>query len=333
MSTEVALLGSRKIARLGVHTPLVVPSFSSRGFPEVGQLLALLRDDLYGVCLLSAFDVARQHVQIALPDIADVLVLDSGVYETTAMMVAADLHAPPPSGSNWSRADYRATLATLTEATNALVVSFDHYGPLEQQVVLAREDFAQAARAATDFLVKPDDPKRLLDIAAVLTHAEELAHFDVLGVTEKELGDSLVARCVALRQLRRGLSGAGLDCPIHVFGAVTPGVMLAYLMSGADIFDGLNWLRYDYSQPGLTCLAEPTIDDPLWDRPDCERCLSRWRRNLTILQKLQEAMRCYAEGGSSDVFRGIGLSEGVVAAARRIVTAAAAADLSTKGDR
>lgn len=333
MSTDVALRGSRTIARLGVPTPLIVPSFSSRGFPDVGPMLALLRDDLYGVCLISAFDVAHQHVQIALPDIADVLVLDSGVYETTPVMVATERHAPPPTGTHWSRADYRATLATLTAATNALVVSFDHYGPLGQQVALAQEDFAQAASAATDFLVKPDEPTRLLDIGTVLQHAAALTHFDVLGVTEKELGDSLLARCVALRQLRRGFGVVDLDCPIHVFGAVTPGVMLVYLMSGADIFDGLNWLRYDYSQPGLTCLAEPTVDDLLWDRPDCERFLDRWRRNLRLLQKLQEAMRCYAEGASPEKLQSLLPSQGVVAAAMRIVTAAAAADLATEGER
>lgn len=329
MPIESAFLGRRKVDRLGVYTPLVVPSFSSRGCPNVGQVLDLLRDDLYGVCLLSAFDVARRYVQSEIADIADVIILDSGVYETSKIVISSDLHSLPSMGSDWTREEYQATISAITEETNTLSVSFDHYGPIEQQIALARKDFSQTAGTETDFLVKPDDPKGLLDIPAVLEYANELAHFDVIGVTEKELGDSIVARCVALRQLRRGLSSVGLDHPIHVFGAVTPGVMIAYLMSGADIFDGLNWLRYDYARPGLTCIAEPAVDDPLWDRPDCERFLDIWRRNLLTLQKLQEAMRRYADDGSLEEFRDVLPSNTVVEAVRRIIAAAGSEELST----
>jgi hypothetical protein len=97
--------------------------------------------------------------------------------------------------------------------------------------------------------------------------------------------------------------------------------MIAYMMSGADIFDGLNWLRYDYSRPGLTCIAELAFDDPLWDRPDYERFLNMWRRNLAMLQKLQEAMRRYADGGSLDELRGVLPSNAVIEAAVRAVVA------------
>jgi hypothetical protein len=330
MLTERTVVAPRGINRFGVRTPLLIPSFSSRGFPDVGQLLELLRDDLYGVCLVSAFDVAQKYIRMNLADVADLVVLDSGVYETSPIAIAADRYAPPLTGVGWTRDGYRAMLSALTAETNVLAVSFDHYGPTEQQIVLAQEDFARAPHSATNFLLKPESLNNSLDISAILKYTRALTDFDVIGVTEKELGDSLVARCTALRQFRQGLASIGLNHPIHVFGAVTPGVMTAYFLSGADIFDGLNWLRYDYSQPGLTCISEPTMNDSLQDRPDHERFLDKWQRNLSTLGKLQEAMRRFADSGDLGILKGILPSDEAIDAAIR-VAATASQSLHTEG--
>lgn len=48
----------RRVHKLGVATPLIAPSFSSRGFPYVSEIWEEFRHRLYGVCLVSAFDVA-----------------------------------------------------------------------------------------------------------------------------------------------------------------------------------------------------------------------------------------------------------------------------------
>src|SRR4051812_30086887 len=73
---------TRHITRIGVETPILVPSFSSRGFPALGVLLENLRNDLYGVCLVSAFDLSTQRLTVDLSDLTDLVFLDSGVYET-----------------------------------------------------------------------------------------------------------------------------------------------------------------------------------------------------------------------------------------------------------
>lgn len=297
MLTDHFHSGRRSIAQIGVETPLLVPSFSSRGFPELASLYRELRNDLYGVCLVSAFDVSTQLIDSDLADIADLILLDSGVYETKPFAVAADGYHPSPSHGAWERSDYRAYLPAVEPSANVLAVSFDHYGPIEQQIDLASEDFSYAPSAASDFLVKPVSSELLLESCAIGASAGALSRFNVLGVTERELGSSLLDRCRALIALRTALTEAGANTPIHVFGTITPGAVLSYFFSGADIFDGLNWLRFVYDGPGLRPISEAALDDGEWEQADGLRFLRQSRQNLRFLRQLQDAMRLYCSSG------------------------------------
>lgn len=294
----------RKIARVGVGTPLLVPSFSSRGFPDVATLYDGLRNDLYGVCLVSAFDLATKRLRVELRDVADVVVLDSGVYETRPLAVAADGYHPPALTDGWTRDAYRACLRTVGSDTNVVAVSFDHYGPLAEQIDLALGDFSETPSAASDFLLKPTTTERLIDVHEIRANASRVSSFDVLGVTERELGDSLVERCRNLVALRDVLDEVGLNLPIHVFGAITPGAVLAYFFAGADIFDGLNWLRFVYETTGLRPIAESALDEHEWSVMDGPRFARQAVRNLRFLRRLQDTMRSYCATGDLDAFCG-----------------------------
>ena len=39
---------------------------------------------------------------------------------------------------------------------------------------------------------------------------------------------------------------AGLNIPLHIFGALDPLSVCLYYIAGAEVFDGLTWLRYGY---------------------------------------------------------------------------------------
>jgi len=289
--------GTRSVAQVGVETPLLVPSFSSRGFPEVASLYRELRNDLYGVCLVSAFDVSTQRIDSDLADIADLILLDSGVYETKPIAVAADGYQPEPSDDTWDRNAYRAYLPAVEPSANVLVVSFDHYGPLERQIELAIEDFSYAPSAGSDILVKPISNALLLDSRDIAVSAAALSRFDIIGVTERELGNSLLERCRAVVAIRTALAEVAANTSIHVFGSITPGAVLSYFLSGADVFDGLNWLRFVYDSPALRPISEAALDNGQWDQPDGLRFLRQWRRNLRFLRQLQDAMRSYCASG------------------------------------
>ena len=80
----------------------------------------------------------------------------------------------------------------------------------------------------------------------MIKHRHELSHFSIIGFTEKELGPSLLKRMTAIARVRRALKEVNLDLPIHVFGSLDTISTPLYFLAGADIFDGLTWLRYAF---------------------------------------------------------------------------------------
>lgn len=301
MSTDVPLVQVRRIGKLGVATPLLVPSFSSRGFSDIGDLFNEVVSDLRRSCLLSAFDLASGALETELSKAADIVLVDSGVYETKAHAVAADGHTSVPAATAWTRDMYRAFLPTLPKHANVLVVSFDNYSSLQEQLARAAEDFALCPSAARDFLMKPSERECRIVPEEVLGAVVTLQGVDVLGVTEKELGDSLLQRCFTLIRLRQSLTTAGISIPVHVFGAITPGPVLAYFMCGADIFDGLNWLRYVYGPHGLGYVHDAALESGLPARLDAQVVVEAARANIRFLHRLQDGMSQYARGGELDV--------------------------------
>ena len=79
-----------------------------------------------------------------------------------------------------------------------------------------------------------------------MADAEELRSFDIVGVTEKELGRTMLDRMAQIAKLRLAMDEAGVKIPLHIFGALDPLSVCLYYISGAEIFDGLSWLRYGY---------------------------------------------------------------------------------------
>jgi hypothetical protein len=67
-------------------------------------------------------------------------------------------------------------------------------------------------------------------------------------MTEKELGDSLLTRLVNTAKLRCALDARRSKQLIHIFGSLDPIACPLFFIAGADIFDGLTWLRYGYHE-------------------------------------------------------------------------------------
>jgi hypothetical protein len=51
-----------------------------------------------------------------------------------------------------------------------------------------------------------------------------------------------------IARLRRALHKIGLETPIHVFGSLDTVTTPLYFLAGADIFDGLTWLRFAFHE-------------------------------------------------------------------------------------
>jgi hypothetical protein len=223
------------------------------------------------------------------------MLVDSGGYEARPYADLSEPYFDERAARSWTQSDYRRIVNDLPQDLLLGVVNFDECAPVLAQVEAARADFAQV-RHATIFLCKPPTPGHSwIDIDEMLDVAPRFCAFGALGVTEKELGPSPIERCRALIRLRERISVVAGDLPIHVFGCITPLSVLAYFLCGADIFDGLAWLRYSFANIVAAFGAEVAILAGEVETPDADRLVGQAVANLRFLRRLRRAMHEFCE--------------------------------------
>ena len=279
---------------MDVGTPLLVPSFSSCGFPQVASIYDLMKDKLYGVCLVSAFDIASSRIPQDVTDEVNLVLIDSGMYEARNTGSRHIVDRLSEANGDWARQEYLTIARHIDAGANVILVNYDGVESVEQQIRQASEDFSHAPHTASDFLFKPESPTQLVNVAKFARHAYELEQFNIVGVTAREAGDSLAQRCSTIVMLRDALSDADLNLPIHVFGAISPLEVLTYSFCGADIFDGLSWLRLKFGENGSTAIEEAAFDVDMSGLTDFELRAMEWLNNLRRLYRLQESLRRYS---------------------------------------
>lgn len=185
--------------------------------------------------------------------------LDSGGYEVHPAVDVLDLQGPPGCAS-WSPDLYIATARAHARRGDTLISLDDPSLPLDEQVRLGLRLFDEVGIPGVrrDLLVHPCGmaPPQLAQ--AIVERSSE---FDILGVTEKDIGEPWFLAAAFLRDLRDQLDSR-LDryLPIHVFGCLDPRTLPYLFFAGADIFDGLAWMRY-YFRDGHAYYAKEIEHD------------------------------------------------------------------------
>ena len=299
--------------------PLLVPSISSKGFPltdtgvtESGTALELVSQDIDEALLVSAYDLhhkllpecdrllGSEHHQ-TIYGTPRLLVLDSGGYELNRDdFESGETQRGPYHPKPFTREDFEALVGRLPRDRDLLIVSYDsHNRPRDsykEQRETAQRFFAGGpSHQRSDFLIKPQGNDRVLDVHALTPDAPNLRCFDVIGVTEKELGETLLDRLVLLARLRGLLDANGCaEAPIHVFGSLDPLLTTLYFMVGAEIFDGLSWLRYAYTEGLSTHPEQLAVLKCTIEYRQERRNLARHMSNLDELQKLKHRLGRWA---------------------------------------
>jgi hypothetical protein len=300
-----------------LQTPMLVPSFSSKGFliddrgrSELYKAFSTLTSFLTDVMLVSAYDIVYKLIPApaSLTKIPGLTIVDSGGYEIADDHDLQSVLRHPVKPKKWTSNMLIKALRHWPKRSAAMFVNFDHparRGPFQRQVEEARLLFSEFPEHLHCFLIKPEK-KTDRDLAKVFPkitiHAKDLSAFDVIGVTEKELGSSILDRMEKIAQLRFTLDDAGVKSPIHVFGALDPLSAMLYFLSGAEIFDGLTWLRYGYEddrciyrsnygaiQIGIAA-SETKINEQMTTR------------NILYLQKLEQRLRNFLLDGDFSNF-------------------------------
>lgn len=238
-------VGGKKVA----STPMLIPSFSSKGFPEVDSIIRAMSETITDSILISAYDIANGFIK-TVPEFPQLLVLDSGGYESSACSELSDPQMNTYRDLPWSREQHCSVLDNWSAPQPTLAVTYDHptaRADIPEQIRRANELFDGRA-LGREILIKPDRADyHLINVRAVVQNAYRFRDFDVLGFTEDELGCSVFHRMQNIAAIRKALNNVGIYLPIHIFGSLDTVSTPLYFLSGADIFDGLTWLRYSYA--------------------------------------------------------------------------------------
>ncbi|MBD2186431.1 hypothetical protein [Aerosakkonema funiforme] len=283
----------REISVIDVCTPLVIPSFSSRGFPYVKDIYISLKKYLSKVSLVSAYDLYHEYLNMEEIYSSDVVFIDSGGYEAKLVVDLNDAYVDDRYAKDWTP-DYHQMILNRWQPLSQLVfVSYDHetHQLISNQIESANSLFQKYPEVASDFLCKPEsEGAKLVDVNSLIKNAHNLASFSILGITEKELGETLLERCQNLLRIRAALQEQGLQTPIHIFGCLEPLTVISYFLCGADIFDGLSWLRFAFVDGLATYHSTATLLQGEWSYTDNQLLWARWIRNLQSLESLSKAM-------------------------------------------
>ncbi|HEY0377233.1 MAG TPA: hypothetical protein VGC87_09770 [Pyrinomonadaceae bacterium] len=244
-----------------IETPLLVPSFSSKGFrvdnkgqSEIKEILDVTDEALHESMLISAYDIYHGYIPPLgkLKCVPQITFLDSGGYETSDQHDFSAVFRHTVPAEPWDAEKLASVYEDIPDHIPAVLVSFDHGSvrmPLKTQIENARRLFKKYPKHLHNILLKPEKKsQRYIQMSSVIGSVHMLKPFDIIGVTEKELSDqnSILSRMQNIAQIRMALDAAHIEAPIHVFGSLDPISSCLYFLAGAEIFDGLTWLRFTY---------------------------------------------------------------------------------------
>jgi len=297
-----------------LETPILIPSFSSKGFArskkdsksEIVKILAASSEFLTEAYLISAYDIYYGDLPTPqeLPFKPELIILDSGGYEVSTDRESSSIIGPVPALHDWDNEKLLSVLQEWPGELPVIIVSYDHPNErktFQEQVRDARKLFKSCPQQLHLLLLKPETSRQtLLDevLKSAIANVTELRSFDVIGLTEKELGRSMLDRMSAIAKLRRAMDDDEVRIPIHVFGSLDPLSTCLYFMSGAEIFDGLTWIRYAYDDGRCVYTHNlGVLKYGLHEREDRIKARAM-ADNYYQLQELQQRLREYQITGN-----------------------------------
>ena len=140
----------------------------------------------------------------------------------------------------------------------------------------------------------------MLQLPQIVAHVGMLRAFHIVGVTEKELGKNLLDRLKKLAELRAAMDREGVAVPIQVWGGLDPILSPLYFFAGAEIFDGVSWLRYAYHK-GVAVYRNSysALELGIETTSDHSQALVL-NHNVNFLQRLATRLREFVDNGGGD---------------------------------
>lgn len=241
------------------ETPLLVPSFSSKGFghsredgsSELADIYRVATEFLTDSMLVSAYDMNHELFPAINSPITHITIVDSGGYEVSDQHDLSSVFVQKVEPLEWNKERHRKELERWPGHVPAIFVTYDDGVtrlPIRQQLEGAEDYLSFSDEHLITFLLRPETKaQKYVQLDSIKKEVEGLGHFAMLGLTEKELGKSQLERMTMIARIRLVLDEASARVPIHIFGCLDPISIPLYFMAGAEVFDGLAWLRYGFA--------------------------------------------------------------------------------------
>ena len=251
--------------------------------------------------LLSCYDLHYKKINGPF-DFAELIYLDSGGYEASKDTELSETFDKLHVAQKWDAKMHQRVLTKWKSASPTVFVNFDHpkdRTEVATQIARAKKLKIPNGPHGRALLLKHEGEKgRRLDMDAILKNVKAMDGFSVIGVIEKEVGNSLLGRMVNIARLRKELDAHFVDLPIHVFGCLDTIATYLYFLAGADIFDGLTWLRYAFWK-GSTIYRHSygALELPIDMNSDIVEA-SCWPHNYQYMQEMKLVMCKFTQDGN-----------------------------------
>jgi len=300
-----------------IDLPRLIPAFSSKGFPftesstngrisEVNRALEIAGPSITDSILLSAYDIHHGYLTDPIKHLGnkELAFVDSGGYE-----LSQDFESTEPKtmsytpDTSYDRNAHIDVLKNLPTSCPIVISNFDDQNrgtEIREQILDAKRLFNNFGHFLHDFIIKPTRKADYVNPAEIEGYIENMRGFHIVGVTEKELGNTMLKRLICIAKLRNALDRHSMSTPIHVWGGLDPVLTPLYFIAGAELFDGLSWLRYGYlNDTAISRDSYNTIDQGVkapWRRAEAMRL----SKNVIYLETLTIRMRRFVDEGTCD---------------------------------
>ncbi|MBE3122680.1 MAG: hypothetical protein IMZ58_10815 [Thermoplasmata archaeon] len=293
-------------------TPMLLPSVSSKINLDVAKTLETISIIVDGPLLISAYDFYHSNIPpISFPDL---IFLDSGGYECNKDQEISDIGLYKPKHKKWKKRTYQKVIRKWSSKIPTVLISYDHPSirlPISKQVEKANQIFKEKNNFLKEILIKPETKNSTeIQPERIIENLESFCSFNIIGFTEKELGKSVFSRMICIAKIRMAMAERHIEIPIHIFGSLDTVTTPLYYLSGADIFDGLSWLRYIFINDntlyldsyGPKCYGIDEKIDEMWIKTVDSNY--KYLRQLKLtLEKLCSDEDFSVFGSSADFFR------------------------------
>lgn len=261
-------------------TPNYIPSFSSREDHYLKERINALLDEIpQQVILISAYDyynlkraghITTKFIEKSFKE--KLLFLDSGGYELQFS-----------DGDDWTPLKYKQT---IEEMHPAFFVEYDRIpsykkpsdtNSLIYESIEFLKDYSTNGRVLLMHFSLMNNPQKEIQ-SFVKTLQKFSDYFDILGIPEREMGANIIQRTQFIYYLRKELDKEEILKPIHIFGCSDPISLILLTLSGADIFDGLGWIKDAFDVENLRTMEGSQL--PFFNC-DCIACKNMNWQNIS----------------------------------------------------